>query len=217
MSVANCHALTAALTPSQPLDDATHLRNILAEIEKMEKEKMWLDDELRKIRAALPKTTQQATLKNQAMQYIKRGKEIERRNLALVGQYDELCALRGDRELVNMSARTAALFKEHASHMRQDMRQLGGAEGVRTALENIADVKQDAQDLIAFSSRALIPDGMQELRDTGVLPTPLTIEEELDQYLGLADQEESRPASSIQESPPLRLDPYTPVGELIAQ
>lgn len=213
----NCQPLLAALLPAPQADPTAHLEAMRLEIEKMGNEKDFLDRELLKMRKEYVELTKAGknaaarVLKQQMAEYVSRCKKIEQRNKLVLGQYNELLHLREDTKMVETSVVTTTLLKRQATEIRQNMRALGGTDGVQTTLEDIADAKQDAADLVGFASRSLLP---EDIRATGVVAAPLTIDEELDAYLGEL-MEDSRPASSVQEAPAPHRDPYAQEGMLV--
>lgn len=214
----NCQPLLAMLTPAAPVDPNAHLETLRDKIEKMGDEKAYLDKKLVKMngeyRELLKKGRVAAAriLKEQMAQYVQRCKKIEHDNKLVLGQYNELLHMREDSKMVEASVTTTALLKSEATRMRSNMRALGGADGMETVLEEIADIKQDAADLVGFASRSLLP---VDIRDTGVVTAPMSLDEELDAYLGELEVGTSRAASSVAEPPAVVVDPYVTTGTLI--
>ncbi len=218
LGLVSCQPLIAMLMPATPVDPEAHLNGMLAEIEKMDDEKAFLDRQLLGMRRDYVRLMKEGkgaaarVLRGQMQEHVSRCKALEKRNLLLVGQYNELRAMREESTMVKSSVLTTTMLREQASTMRRDMKALGGADGVQTVLDDIAEVKQDAADLVGFASRSLLP---EDIRGSGVAAAPLSLDEELDAYLGELEEGESKAASSVHEPPSAQRDPYGQEGMLV--
>lgn len=210
----NCQPLIAMLTPEAPVDIHAHLRSLNRKIDNLDEEKTHLVSELQKLRVrhsellAKKDVGRANIVRAQMGELVKRCKEIDAHNMLLVGQYSELEKVHGETDLLKTSAQTTALMQQQTRQMSKHIRTVGGADGLQSTLDRIADVKQESSELIAAASRALIPDGAIQMRETGVMLPPTSIEEEIDDYLGQLEGDESQAASSVHEPPTPTADPY---------
>lgn len=209
----NCQPLLAMLTPAAPLDVGAHLRGIDDEITRIGEQKTVLINEMKAMRRELAKALAQNnllaanTVRRQLKEHMEECKRLDARNLALVGQSNELARMHGDTEMVKMAARTTALLSEQARMIRREIRVVGGEDGIKDTLDGIAGTKEEAAAIIDFTSRALVPKTAKDYRETGVAIPELNSDEELDEYLGSFEQD-TQVASSSRDPPVQRADPY---------
>lgn len=212
----NCQPLLSALSPSAPPPDTDALlRDFNARLDKLEVEKRKLTSELlvmRKKCAALEQQGRMAEVnvtKRQMMQHIARCKEIDKDNDVIVGQYNQLAGVRDTAQMLKSSAQVANAMKTLAHEMRAETKKVGGTEGVQSALHEAASTMKDAEAVIGFATRPLIPEGERQLDALGVTLREPTVDEVLDEYLGALEGERSVAASSVREPPAQSADPYS--------
>lgn len=212
--IGNCRSLFSFLTPEAPVDTAAHLRLLDDKLEMLEGEKKMLLNEMSVMRVDCKKLQERndkvraAALMAQLQIHLQRCREIDEEAKLVLGQYNELKKMHRESDMVKQSVQTASLLKQHARQMHRQVRDIGGAEGAHTVMQDIADAQQEARDVISFASRPLIPNNIGDVLTTGIVTAPLDPLDDLDQYLGALDEGTGHAASSVQEPPVSTTDPY---------
>ncbi|MFY7869796.1 MAG: hypothetical protein ACOVQN_09860 [Exiguobacterium sp.] len=210
-SSVDCRAVLKFFTPTVPIDDSEHTRQLLVRIDKIAVEKEQLIREL----AGLRNTFKQQKANNketkittaQIEKHLARLKLLDTQNLHLVNQYEQLNQVNVQAELLETSVVTTALVGKKTREMRGAIRRVGGGDLIKEAQHQAADTLNDANDIIDISSRDLVPHGERSLVKSGIYVAPPSIEEQMAAYLD-AEEGDSVAASSVQEPPIPHQSPF---------
>lgn len=212
-SLVNCRAVLGFFTPTTPIDDAEHTRQLLVRIDKIAVEKEQLIREL----VGLRDTFKQQKANNKATnvtgaqieKHLARLKLLDAQNLHLVNQYEQLNQVNVQAELLETSVVTTALVGKKTREMRGAIKRVGGEDFITEAQERAADTIDAAESIIDVASRELIPKGSRSLVTTGVYVGEQSLEDQMRAYLDV-DEDVSVAASSVQEPPRQHQSPFTP-------
>lgn len=205
-SLVDCKAVAQFFTPTPPVNFEEHLRKTNQRLDALEAHKIKLMQELR----ALQRQREDFKRRGQSVQIIEQQllkhleaiKELDARNLQIVAQYNEVARANNRKQMLETSVETAKMLSELGRDMRQQLKQVGGTSSIQETIDVVGDTMEEADRLTAFTSRAVIPEGMDTFRETGVLPVPLSLDEQLAEYLDMG-----KAASSVSE-PAVRASPY---------
>lgn len=206
-SLIDCKAVAQFFTPTPPINVEDHLRKMNSSLDLLENRKARLVHELHVLqrqREELKRKGQNvAIVEQQLMQHIGTIKEIDARNKQIVAQYNEVARANNRREMLATSVETTKVLTAVSRDIKVQLRSVGGTDKVQEVIDNIGDTMDEADRLSAFTSRAVLPEGMDTFRETGVLPKPLSLDDELSAYLDI-----SPAASSVSEPTAIVSSPY---------
>lgn len=207
----DCKAVAQYFTPTPPANAEELLRKMMKTLDDLEERQARLVRELRMFQSERQRLKEKGVpatvVEQQMLQHIQAIKEIETENKRIVAQYNEVARANSRRQMLATSVETTRVLQAVSNEMKAQLKSVGGSDTIQDTIETIGDTMDEAEKLTAFTSRAIIPDGMDVFRETGVLPAPLSLDEQLADYLY-----SSGAASSVQEPARPTASPYVEIA-----
>lgn len=115
----------------------------------------------------------------QVKQHLARVAMLKTRNTDLLQQYNTIQAIKDKSEVLDTTRDTVKIVKSMTGETKRKLASVGGARQIVSMMEDAADTMEDVQRVTDAVARAMSPYGMEEVQQTGEVPAPLSVDEEL--------------------------------------